>query len=65
MFIVRSKGIVRTALEQWQYGIDQEEKDEYVGNIESSLLLMLVLLGSVEIIELITDLLHTYALKCL
>ena len=53
MLKVWRKREVRTALEKRQYGVYQKEYDEYVVDVEPSLLL--VLLRSVKVIELVAD----------
>ena len=64
MLVSRSKRVVRATLEKWQNGVDEEEDDENVVYVETSCsLLLLMLLRSIEIIELISALSHTYALK--
>ena len=63
MFISGSKRVVGTALEKGENGVEEEKYDEQVVYVEACCSLWILLL-SIDIIEVISTLSHTYALKC-
>ena len=62
MLVSRREGKVRTTVKKRQDCIDHEEDNKYVVNVKS--LLLLLLLRSIEVVELVTLLMFDYALKC-